>query len=65
MTDELGVAELLELLAGAPRGVHGGDDGADAAAGHPVDVQAGVLQLAQDTDVGERPGTAAREGQAE
>ena len=35
------------------------------AAGHPVDVQPGVLELAQHPDVGERPGAAAGQHQAE
>ena len=40
------------------------DHRADAAAGHPVDVQPGVRQLAQDADVGERSGATAGEHEA-
>ena len=63
--DELGVADLLQGRAVAPDGVGGGDDGADAGPGQPVDVQAGVLELAQHPDVRERPRAAAGEHQAE
>ena len=45
--------------------MHGGDDRADAAAGDPVDVQAGVLELAEHADVGERPGAAAGQHEPE
>ena len=64
-SDELGVADLLDLVAVDAGRVERREDGTDAAAGHSVDVQAGVRQLAQHTDVGEGPGAAAGENQPE
>ena len=48
--DELGVADLLESGPVQTRGVQRADDGADARADDPVDVQTGILELAQDPD---------------
>ena len=48
-----------------PVGVQAGDDRTDAGAGHPVDVQAGVLELAQHPDVGEGAGPTAGQHQPE
>ena len=62
---ELRVADLLERPRRRARGVQAGDDRADAAAGHPVDVQPGVLELAQHPDVGEGAGAAAGQHQPE
>ena len=45
--------------------MQGRDDRADAAAGHPVDVQPGVRQLPEHPDVGERPGATARQHEAQ
>ncbi len=63
--DELRVAEVLERVAVVAHRVPGGDDRPHARARHPVDPQAGVLQLAQHPDRGERTGRAAGEHDAE
>ena len=63
--DELGERALLQLGAVAAHRVDAGDRRPDARAGDPVDGVPRLLELAQHTDVRERPGAAAGEHQPE
>ena len=63
--DELLVAGRVDGRGVLARRIEGGNDAADAAAGDPVDLLTGCLQLVQHADGGERSGAASGEGDAE
>jgi len=63
--DELLVDDRVRVLGGAPGGVEGGDDGARARARHPVDHDAGPLELVEGPEVRERAGAAAGQDESD